>query len=134
VSAARALRRAHALRKREPRYFFTVFPQGTTYPSTKRPLGFQEGIRHFANAMLPLTILPVGLHFELCGGLRPHAFVSVGEPSVCDREEDIPSLAVLESKVTDLLDALQTDLRQRGEAAMPRTSFEVVTARGEVRP
>lgn len=114
ASIARALRSTSALRARRDDFFFTVFPQGGTWPSSRRPLGFQPGILSFARALAPVTLLPVALHFELLGSLRPRAFVVAGEPIICDEEP--PALADLEARVTRLLDALNAGLCAGGEA------------------
>lgn len=114
VRALRALRVTRALRATRSDFCFTVFPQGATWPSAKRPLGFQGGLLHFARALAPVTLLPVAVHFEQLGSLRPHAFVSTGVPIACDAEP--PPLDELEGHVTTLLDAVQAELAHRGEA------------------
>lgn len=140
-SVARALRSARALRGpsfTSAGFFFSVFPQGSTYPAGKRPLGFQEGLRHFAKALGPVTLLPVALQFELLGSVRPHAFVSVGEPIAVPESAgkvidlgSIPSLDVLEAQVTALLDGLNADLSARGEAAVSIPGEATVSMPGE---
>ena len=126
ASVRRALRSARALRARRDDFFFTVFPQGETGSPLKRPLGFRAGLTHFARALAPVTLLPVAVHYELLGALRPHAFVTAGEPVAVDAEP--PPLAELEARVTALLDGLQTELAGAGEA-FDRTSSGVPARR-----
>jgi 1-acyl-sn-glycerol-3-phosphate acyltransferase len=124
ASALRVLRTLRALRvlradpSRRPDFFVTVFPQGTTMPVTQRPLQFREGVRAFARALGPVTLLPVALRYELLGSLRPRAFVRVGEALPCDPDSDagIPELPELEARVIALLDRLDADLCRGGES------------------
>lgn len=120
VSVARALRSAKALRARRGHgdFFFSVFPQGSTFPPAKRPLGFQEGVLSFARALAPVTLLPVGLQFECLGGIRPHAFVTVGEPVAVLGGGEVPPVEALEARVAALLDRTHAALSARGESAV----------------
>jgi 1-acyl-sn-glycerol-3-phosphate acyltransferase len=114
VRATQALRGEHGARKD---FFFSVFPQGSTFPAAKRPLGFQEGVRHFARALGPVTLLPVALQFEWLGSLRPQVWITVGEPLAVGENGDVPALAVFEASVTELLDRTHAELCTHGEAA-----------------
>ncbi|HEX2613384.1 MAG TPA: lysophospholipid acyltransferase family protein [Fibrobacteria bacterium] len=113
LAILRALKEARSGGSRSD-FFVTVFPQGTTMPASKRPLEFREGVRAFARAMAPATLVPVALRYELLGSLRPRAFVTVGEAIPCDTEA--PELGVLEARVTSLLDDLDAKLCAGGEA------------------
>ncbi len=113
-SAARVLRSLRELRGRGSGFCLTVFPQGSTFPVTKRPLGFREGLLAFARALAPVTLLPVALRYELLGSLRPRAFVRVGAAIPCDTEA--PDLPALEARVESLLEELDGELCAGGEA------------------
>jgi 1-acyl-sn-glycerol-3-phosphate acyltransferase len=120
ASVARAVRAAQALRTERSDFFFSVFPQGSTFPAGKRPLGFQEGVRHFARALGPVTLLPVALQFEWLGSLRPHVWITVGEPlpeTSAKANGEVPALEIFEASVTELLDRTNAELCARGESA-----------------
>jgi 1-acyl-sn-glycerol-3-phosphate acyltransferase len=132
TSTAAALRATQALRRTRHDFFMSVFPQGAVYPASRRPLGFQEGVRAFARALAPVTIVPVAIRFEHPASLRAHAFILVGEPlhvgvggEGCGpggepERDEVPSLAVLEGHVQALLETLDHELCEAGESAPER--------------
>jgi 1-acyl-sn-glycerol-3-phosphate acyltransferase len=109
------LRELTEARERAPGLTVLFFPQGRIWPSHRRPLGFQEGIRVVARALSPVTVLPVGLHLEPGRWPAPTAYLSISEPISVRRREISPRL--LETKVQEELDAIRSFLAFQGEAA-----------------
>lgn len=108
ASIAGALRAVRALRAANPDFFLSYFPQGSLYPSFKRPLGFLGGVDLFVRALAPLTVIPVGLHMEPLQKLAPTFFISLGRPMRIERPS--PVHRVLEGLVERELDALHARL------------------------
>ena len=113
ASLRRLLRDLREERGRNPAYSLLFFPQGRIWPSYRRPLGFQGGIRLIAGAVAPATILPVGLHLEGGKHMAPTAFVSLGEPLLVDPEGPDPK--VLEDAVSREIDSIHYFLGRTGE-------------------
>lgn len=113
ASVATCLRRVAALRRRDPDFFLSYFPQGRIYPSFKRPLQFRAGIDLFIRALAPLTLLPVGLHMEPLRGLAPSFLVSVGRPMRVDKPS--PVHRVVEDLVQAETDKIHALLCRHGE-------------------
>jgi 1-acyl-sn-glycerol-3-phosphate acyltransferase len=91
------------------------FPQGRIWPSHRRPLAFQDGIRLVSRALAPVTVLPVGLHLEPGRHAAPTAYLSVGEPQVITRTEADPK--ILEERVAAELNRIHSLLARWGEDA-----------------
>lgn len=89
------------------------FPQGSIYPSRRRPLGFQDGFRLVARALGDAVLLPVGIHLEPFNHARPTALVAVGEP--WDPGADVPTAGDVEKRVTQLLDDVLAAVDRDGE-------------------
>ena len=113
-----ALKQVAAFRKAGPTWV-SYFPQGRIWPSWRRPLVFQGGVERFARVLAPCAVWPVGLHLEPLAGVRPAAFVAVGEPLqvTSDRLLDV---GVLEERVASALDFIHMHLTEHGEAAALR--------------
>ena len=93
---------------------FGYFPQGRIWPSHRRPLGFRRGVAWLASRMVPIAVVPVGLHLEPLTRPGPAAFVAVGKPRIIR----VPvSVAELEAPVTGLVDELLHWVRAHGEDA-----------------
>lgn len=122
LSLRRALRTLRELRARNSRFCLTFFPQGRIWPSFRRPLEFRSGVERFIEAVAPVAVLPVGLHLEPLGGMKPHLFLSIGDPLTVT--SGIPSAAALEGKVEAELDRLQAFLCRHGEFAPGRFEGE----------
>lgn len=105
-------------RSARPDRVVLFFPQGRIWPSHRRPLGFQGGVRLVARALAPVTVLPVGLHLEPGQHPASTAFVSVGpQLQVLGRDLE-PSR--LERAVQAELDAILGFLSTHGEASQDR--------------
>lgn len=111
ASLRRALRFLQAQRQEADNPWVAFFPQGRIWPSWRRPLAFQPGLRLFAEALKPAVLLPVGLHIEPLNEARPAAFVSVGPPRLCG--ENVVQMA--EEGVTEALNQIHDLLRTYGE-------------------
>jgi 1-acyl-sn-glycerol-3-phosphate acyltransferase len=99
-------------------FICSFFPQGVIKPSFARPLSFAEGLRGVAQAMAPVTIIPLGIHIEPLCDRRPHAFVTMGSP--INHEKGRLDVGSIECLVTSVLDALLKDLSLRGEQILDR--------------
>ncbi len=108
----RSLARARGLR---PDLVVVFFPQGRIWPSHRRPLGFQGGVRLVARALAPVIVLPVGLHLEPGQHPASTAFISVGPPLFVEAGSLEPS--ALERAVREELDAILGFLALHGEAS-----------------
>lgn len=116
ASVAHALRFLKARREQEGGVLWlSFFPQGRIWPSWRRPLHFQQGLRLFVDALRPAVVLPVGLHLEPLNRLRPSFFISVGRP--LSVPEDAADVAEIEQQVTHELDRIFDVLRRHGEDA-----------------
>ncbi len=93
------------------------FPQGRIYPATKRPLGFQDGIRLALRRMAPAQVIPVGIHLEMGSSPRPAAWILHGSPLSVAAPPDAPTAHRLEGEVTALLQRIQAHLHAFGEEA-----------------
>jgi 1-acyl-sn-glycerol-3-phosphate acyltransferase len=100
-------------RERDPGFSVLFFPQGRIWPSYRRPLGFQGGIRLVAAALGPATVLPVGLHLEAGKEMAPAAFVSLGAPLEAVGGDLDPE--ALEGSVEEELDRIHRFLAEFGE-------------------
>lgn len=98
--------------------WLTYFPQGRIWPSWRHPLGFQEGVLHFARVLAPATLLPVGLHLEPLAGTSPTAFVAIGEPVHLEVGATDLDVATLEGRVAEALLFIRTHLASWGEDAV----------------
>jgi 1-acyl-sn-glycerol-3-phosphate acyltransferase len=91
-----------------------LFPQGRIWPSFRRPLGFEPGVRLFHRALAPVRVLPVGIHLEPGVGTAPVAYLSAGElldPQTMESD----ALRELEASVEAELDAIHHLLALHGE-------------------
>lgn len=95
------------------RFVCSFFPQGEIKPSFVRPLGFKEGLGSVANALEPVTIIPIGIHIEPMVQRKPEAFLVIGEPL----EHATGKIAVkaVEEAVASTLDQLFAALSVHGE-------------------
>lgn len=114
ASLRRALRFLHNHRG-ETALWLSFFPQGRIWPSWRRPLGFQQGLRLFADALYPAVLLPVGLHLEPLNRLKPSFFISVGAPLALT--EGATDVAEAERLVANEVDRILDVLRRYGEDA-----------------
>ena len=96
-----------------PKGALAFFPQGGIWPSARRPLSFQPGIRRIARDAAPCAVLPIGLHVEPLNRLIPTAFVTVGTPILVHDDLDP---AALEAAVRSCLDQTAQLLSDQGEA------------------
>ena len=110
-----ALRQVADFRAEGPTWV-SFFPQGRIWPSWRRPLGFRVGVGRFARVLAPCVVWPVGLHLEPLAGLRPAAFVAIGEPLQVTAER-LLDVGVLEERVASALDFIHMHLTEHGEAA-----------------
>lgn len=113
ASVTGAIRALGSLRRKSPEFFLSYFPQGSIYPSFKRPLDFKGGVDLFIRALTPLTVLPVGLHIEPMRKLAPTFFASVGRPIKMD--DATSSFQELENLVQSEIDRLHQGLCRQGE-------------------
>lgn len=90
-----------------------VFPQGRIWPSHRRPLGFQPGIRLLARVLTPVTVLPVAIHLEPGRHPAPTAWVSAGRP----RLDANWTVEELERTVEDEIRRIHVYLAFSGESA-----------------
>ena len=107
-----SLRHLNALRERDSAIVVVFFPQGKIWPSFRRPLGFQPGVRLFLEALAPLRVLPLGIHLETGPFPAPVAYLSAGELLELD---EIDGIEVLERRVEEEVDAIQHFLALHGE-------------------
>jgi 1-acyl-sn-glycerol-3-phosphate acyltransferase len=113
ASFRRLLRRFQARREHSGDFTVLFFPQGRIWPSHRRPLGFQPGIRLVAEALAPATTLPLALHIQPGRYPAPLAFLSFGEPIRGDGSP--PTGEELEDRVARELDAIHHFLARHGE-------------------
>lgn len=118
ASLRRLGRELAAARRDRPDRVVLFFPQGRIWPSHRRPLGFQKGVRLVARSLAPVTVLPVGLHLEPGQHPAPTAYVSVAPPVAVDAEDVSPT--ALEKAVQGELDAILSFLSHHGEASRER--------------
>ncbi len=104
ADGARALRYAKKLLDHEQKRLLWIFPQGAERPVTERPLGFKAGSAHIARASRAVTVIPIGLRYEMRSAPQPELFVSVGEPVLTK------TLAAQEEGVTQALDVIERSL------------------------
>lgn len=125
LAAVRALRRRAAARRDAVVLFF---PQGRIWPSSRRPLGFRQGIEVFAQQLAPATILPVALHVEPLNAAAPTAFAAAAPP----REAATADAAELEHAVAEQLDRVRALLERHGEDAISAwpAAWEALPAAG----
>ncbi|MEZ4422674.1 MAG: 1-acyl-sn-glycerol-3-phosphate acyltransferase [Gemmatimonadota bacterium] len=114
MAGTRALLRAlERERARRNDLVVQFFPQGSIYPSRRRPLGFQDGFQLVARALGDAVLLPVGIHLEPFNHPRSTALVTAGEP--WDAGVDLPSAVDVERRVTHLLDDVLAAVDRDGE-------------------
>ena len=116
--AARALATDLARRLgRRPDAVVGFFPQGRIWPAHRRPLGFRRGASWLAGRLVPIAIVPVGLHLEHLTRPGAAAFVSVGSPLVV---RDAIEPARIEDAVAARVDEILAFLCQHGEDSRDR--------------
>ncbi len=125
------LRRLESLSRQRPAPLVAFFPQGRIFPSHRRPLGFQAGVRLVWEALEPTFVLPLGIHIEPGNTVSPTAFVSAGEP-VDPRAEGL-GVEGLESRVQDELDRLLDFVSHHGEDAPAAWPGHTATLAGAYR-
>jgi 1-acyl-sn-glycerol-3-phosphate acyltransferase len=118
TSLRKLLRELAAARRDQADRVVLFFPQGRIWPSHRRPLGFQEGVRLVARSLAPATVLPVGLHLEPGHHPASTAYISVASPLPAGAEGVSPG--ALEEAVQGELDAILGFLCRHGEAAQER--------------
>lgn len=94
-------------------YICSYFPQGEIRPSFVRPLKFTSGIRAVANAVAPVTLIPIAFHYEPMTQRKPEALIAFGQPMT--HQGGPLDLPLVERLVTDALDGLQLELSRHGE-------------------
>lgn len=67
-------------RLRAPGDVVWIFPQGRERPVTERPLRFFDGAARVAYGLTSVTVIPVGIRYELGAHPLPTLLVSLGEP------------------------------------------------------
>lgn len=115
TSVLRAFKQFRDEARRDTSTVFAVFPQGSIWPSTRRPLRFERGVSVLAARLAPVRIVPVAIHLEHLNRAMPTAFVSAG-PAI-DATGEIPAPAALERAVEAELDAIRRFLDDAGERA-----------------
>lgn len=119
ASLRRLLDRLGRVREETPGTMVLLFPQGRLWPSHRRPLGFQPGIRAIRRVLSGSWVLPVGIH--LAPGARPgqEAWISAGPP-VHPGDAHGGNPGTVEARVTAELDAILHFLARWGEEAAAR--------------
>lgn len=115
TSVAATVRELRRRRQHEPDMVLALFPQGSIWPSHRRPLGFRRGVELFARHLAPATVLPVALHLEPLTAAAPTAFVVAGEPRPAGQPES--SAVAVEAAVHQRLDLVLRFLARHGEGA-----------------
>jgi len=118
ASVLRAFRRLRDEARRDRDAVFAVFPQGSIWPPTRRPLGFERGVATLAKRLAPVTIVPIGITLEPLNRAAPTAFVSTGR--AIHAVDGAPDAATLERAVEAELDAIRWFLDESGEDAVHR--------------
>jgi len=115
-SSLRGLRRqVGALASTHPTAGFSYFAQGKIWPSTRRPLGFEPGVRALAKATQAAEVVPVSIHLEAGRHPVPTAWVAAGPAlRVTGRASDS---AWAEAEVERSLDLTLGFLAKYGEDA-----------------
>jgi len=114
ASVLRAFRRLRDEARHDRDAVFAVFPQGSIWPATRRPLGFERGVSVLASLLAPVTVVPVGIQLEALNRAAPTAFVSIG-PAILAEGALAP--ATLERAVEAEIDAVRHFLDAAGEHA-----------------
>ncbi len=109
-----AFRRLRDVARNDRSAVFAVFPQGSIWPPTRRPLGFERGVSVLTSLLAPLTVLPVAIHVEPLNRAAPTAFVSIGPALPAEHR---PEPATFERAVETELDAIRDFLDDTGERA-----------------
>lgn len=91
----------------------SIFPQGSIWPASRRPLGFVDGAVWLAQRLPEAWFVPVAIRFEPLQTPSPHAFVRAGAAVPAAGTD----AAALDRRVAALLDGIERHLLAHGEAA-----------------
>jgi len=119
ASTRRLLRTVERLRREDPTGVLAYFPQGEIHPGAVRPLGFRRGVGRVADALAPVTVLPVGIRVLPGRTHRQEAYVSVGEALAVPSPGTL-STRLLEGAVAEELAAIRSFTAAWGERAPER--------------
>ena len=114
TSVRQLIRQLADLRGRQPNAVVSFFPQGKIWPSFRRPLEFEPGLRVVMQTLSPCVVLPLALHIEPGNRVKPTAYESAGPPVMNEAEA---SSSILERLVQDSLDRVLSFLGRHGERA-----------------
>jgi 1-acyl-sn-glycerol-3-phosphate acyltransferase len=95
----------------------TFFPQGKITPSFSPDLNFQRGIETVLSSLLPIQVIPVGIHIEPMTGKVPSAILSLGQALSC--ESSSFEKEVIETQVQKVLGEIHSSLNSNGESLPP---------------
>ena len=113
-SVRELIRTLKEVRETMPNAVVSFFPQGRIWPSFRRPLQFEPGLRLITATLEPCTVLPVGLHIEPGNQVKPTAFIAAAS-TVRGQPEGLTQL--VEQRVTGALDQTLNFLGAYGEHA-----------------
>ena len=112
-AALAALDYSADLLRDHPNRSLYLFPQGSIFPSDRRPLRLYSGVARLAARVGAVQIAPVAIRYEFLQEQRPEVFASVGPPRLvlaAQAGHHRALLADLTADLTSELDRLHTDL------------------------
>jgi len=118
-SAMKSIQYAARVLKEKQGRMVWLFPQGGIAPNDYRPLEFFTGAAHLARLTTPSLVYPLAIRIDYLAEQRPDLFISLGEPTCINTDmARTPSFLKqcthqLETRVTDELDQLHTDIIAR---------------------
>ncbi len=98
-----------------------ITPQGRFADTRELPLAFKPGLASLASRASGCTLLPLATEYTYWNSRKPHAFAHFGQPVVCSRFGDKPTLThQLEQALTQTMDELKACVLTRKPANFTR--------------
>ncbi len=100
-----------------------IFPQGEILPNDARPLKFYNGLSRIIEKVGEVFVIPLAMRYEFLGEFKPQIFVKIGSPELLKTGSDFKSkkvTGIMESRLTNLLDELKTDITSRNFSKFER--------------
>ena len=113
LAIMRSIKMASEILNRTPNCGMWIFPQGTHMRNDHRPLKMLPGLAKIVAGTERVCITPVAIRYEMFGGPKPTAFVSVGISRIFEgsKQIDLTNMTQgVEAILTKELDGLNSDL------------------------